>query len=58
MTAFLLASIPSPGSKGFSILGLELRAYGLMIASVVLPRRFASLQPARGEGTAARESAS
>ena len=33
-------------------------AYGLMIATVVLPRRFASLQPARAETTAAGESAS
>ena len=32
MIVSLFSSIPSPGSKGFSILGLELRAYGLMIA--------------------------
>ncbi len=33
-------------------------AYGLMIASVILPRRFASIQPTRVGGAAARESAS
>jgi uncharacterized membrane protein YjjP (DUF1212 family) len=33
-------------------------AYGLMIASVILPRRFVSLQPTRVEGNAARESPS
>lgn len=32
----LLASIPSPGGKGFSIGGLDLRAYGLMIALGVI----------------------
>jgi prolipoprotein diacylglyceryl transferase len=36
MIASLLASIPSPSSKGFSILGLDLRAYGLMIALGVI----------------------
>jgi prolipoprotein diacylglyceryl transferase len=36
MNAALIASIPSPGSKGFSIAGLELRAYGLMIALGVI----------------------
>ena len=33
-------------------------AYGLMIASVLLPRRFASLQPAGSKAPTARESRS
>jgi len=36
MIASIVASIPSPSSKGFSILGLDLRAYGLMIALGVI----------------------
>jgi uncharacterized membrane protein YjjB (DUF3815 family) len=31
-------------------------AYGLMIASVILPRRYAAIQPTRVRGAAARES--
>ena len=31
-------------------------AYGLMIASVILPRRYAAIQPTRVPGAAARES--
>jgi len=33
-------------------------AYGLMIASVILPRRFASIQPTRADAAGARESTS